>query len=102
MSRFRLGAVCGIIFGGLAVASMISISFPDKTAALLGAFINRFSIGFVVGSVRLAWPGWMTGLVFGVMLSLADAVITKAYAPILGMGAIGGVVIGLIVHKYGK
>ena len=53
------------------------------SAALLGAFLNRFSIGFVLGAVSLPWPGWASGLVFGVLLSLADAVITKAYAPII-------------------
>jgi hypothetical protein len=36
-----------------------------------------------------------------VLLSLPDAIITKAYAPILILGAVGGVVIGLIVGKWG-
>jgi hypothetical protein len=37
-----------------------------------------------------------------VLLSLPDAIITKVYAPILILGAIGGVVIGLIIDKWGK
>jgi len=56
---------------------MVPLSFPDKRTALLGAFLNRFSIGFVLGAVSLPWPGWASGLVFGVLLSLADAVITS-------------------------
>jgi hypothetical protein len=52
-------------------------------------------------SARLPLPGWAQGLVFGVLLSLPDAIITKAYAPILILGAAGGVVIGLIVGKWG-
>jgi len=80
---------------------MIPLSFPDKRAALLGAFINRFSIGFVIGAAVLPWPGWLSGLVIGVLLSLADAIITKAYAPILILGAIGGSVIGWIVERFG-
>jgi hypothetical protein len=40
-------------------------------------------------------------LVVGILLSLADAVITKAYAPILILGAIGGTVIGWLVEKFG-
>jgi len=36
-----------------------------------------------------------------VLLSLPDAIITKAFAPILILGAVGGVVIGLIVGKWG-
>ncbi len=43
----------------------------------------------------------MVGLVFGILLSLPDAIITKAYAPILILGAIGGTVIGIIVDKRG-
>ena len=35
------------------------------------------------------------------LLSLPDAIITKAYAPILILGAVGGLVIGLIVGRWG-
>jgi hypothetical protein len=101
MSRLMLGAVCGLIYGALSAASMIPLEFPDKRAALLGAFINRSSIGFVIGAVRLDWPGWMVGLVFGLLLSLADAIITKAYAPIIVLGAVGGTIIGFVVGKWG-
>jgi hypothetical protein len=81
---------------------MIPLSFPDKRAALLGAFINRFGIGFVIGAARLPLPSWAQGLIFGILLSLADAIITKAFAPILVLGAIGGLIIGFIVGKWGK
>jgi hypothetical protein len=96
-----LGTICGIVYGALSAASMIPLSFPDKTAALTGAFLNRFAIGFVIGAARLPLPPWAQGVVFGVLLSLPDAVITKAYAPILILGAIGGLVIGIIVGKRG-
>ena len=102
MSRLLLGAVCGIIFGLIAVATMLPMSFPDKTAALSGAFLNRFAIGFVIGAARLPVPDWANGLIFGLLLSLPDAIITKAYAPILIIGAIGGVVIGFVVGKWGS
>jgi len=80
---------------------MLPLTFNDKTAALTGAFLNRFAIGFVIGAARLPVPGWANGLIFGVLLSLPDAIITKAYAPILILGAIGGLVIGIIVEKWG-
>jgi hypothetical protein len=102
MSRLMLGAISGLIYGALSVASMLPLTFPDKRAALLGAFINRFSIGFVIGAVALPWPGWATGLVIGLLLSLADAIITKAYAPILILGAVGGTIIGWIVQRFEK
>ena len=101
MSKLALGTICGLAFGALAVAMMIPLEFPDKRAAMLGAFINRFSIGIVIGAVRMPWPGWAVGLAFGLLLSLADAIITKAYAPIIGVGCIGGLLIGVVVQKWG-
>ncbi|HEY0319580.1 MAG TPA: hypothetical protein VGC66_01280 [Pyrinomonadaceae bacterium] len=101
MSRILLGTICGLVYGALSAASMIPLEFTDKKAALTGAFLNRFSIGFVIGAARLPLPGWASGLIFGILLSLADAIITKAYAPILILGAIGGLVIGFIVGKWG-
>jgi hypothetical protein len=101
MPRLLLGTICGLVYGALSAASMIPLSFPDKRAALLGAFLNRFAIGFVIGAARLPVPPWAQGLIFGLLLSLADAVITKAYAPILVLGAVGGTIIGIIVDKWG-
>jgi len=72
-----------------------------QAAAMLGAFINRFAIGVVIGASTLPLSGWMTGLLFGLLLSLPDAIITKAYAPILGLGIIGGLLIGFVVARWG-
>jgi hypothetical protein len=95
------GVISGIIFGAISVAMMLPMSFPDKRTALLAAFINRFTIGLVIGCVTLpGWSGWAVGLLFGLLLSLPAALITKAYAPILIIGAIGGVVIGGIIHGW--
>ena len=101
MSRILLGTICGLIYGALSAASMIPLSFSDRRAALLGAFINRFAIAFVTGAARLPVPSWAQGLIFGVLLSLPDAIITKAFAPILILGAVGGTIIGLVVGKWG-
>jgi len=58
MSKVILGLIAGIVFGALDVGLMLSMSFPDKTTALLGAFASRFAIGFVIGCVQLpGWPG---------------------------------------------
>ena len=102
MSRLMLGTICGLVNGALSAASMIPLQFNDKRAALAGAFLNRFAIGFVIGAARLPLPAWASGLVFGVLLSMPDAIITKAYAPILILGAVGGLIIGLIVGKWGQ
>jgi len=96
-----LGVVCGLIFGVIDIAIMLPMSFPDKRAAITAAFIARFGIGFAIGAARLPWPGWLVGLVFGLLLSVPDAIITKSYAPIIGMGAIGGTIVGFIVSRFG-
>jgi hypothetical protein len=101
MSRLVLGVVCGLVFGVIDIAIMLPMSFPDKRAAITAAFIARFGIGFAIGAARLPWPGWLVGLVFGLLLSVPDAIITKAYAPIIGMGAIGGTIIGFLLSKFG-
>jgi hypothetical protein len=94
------GVLAGVLFGAASAGLMLPLEFPDTTAALLGAFLNRFAIGLVIGCVRLAWPGWVVGLFFGLLLSLPDAVITKAYAPILVFGAVGGTLIGGFIHGW--
>ncbi len=101
MSRLTLGVLCGLVFGVIDIGIMLPMSFPDKRAAITAAFIARFGIGFAIGAARLPWPGWLVGLVFGLLLSIPDAIITRAYAPIIGMGAIGGTVIGFLISKFG-
>jgi hypothetical protein len=102
MSRIMLGVLCGLVFGAVDTAMMIPMSFPDKRAAMVGAFIARFALGFVICNIKLPWPGWAAGLFLGLLLSLPDAIITKALAPILASGAVGGVIIGWIAGRYGK
>jgi hypothetical protein len=102
VSRLMLGTICGLIYGAFSAATMIPLEFSDKRAALAAAFLNRFAIGFVIGAARLPLPGWASGLIFGVLLSLPDAIITKAYIPILVLGAVGGLIIGIIVSKWGQ
>ena len=91
------GLISGLVFGALSAASMLPMSFPDKHAALLGAFCNRFGIGLVIPLAHVALsgsPGWALGAGLGLLLSLPDAIITKAYAPILILGTLGGALIG--------
>jgi hypothetical protein len=102
MSRIPLGILCGLIFGAVDAAMMLPMSFPDKRAAILGAFLARFALGFVICNIRLPWPGWLTGLFLGILLSLPDAIITKAMVPILASGAVGGLIIGWVAGKYGR
>jgi len=101
VSNPEWGVIAGLVFGAIAVGMMLPMSFPDKRTALLGAFADRFAIGLVLGCVQLPWPGWAVGLFFGLLLSLPSAIVTKAYAPILVIGGIGGLVIGGLIHGWG-
>jgi hypothetical protein len=101
MPTFHLGILCGLVFGALAAASMLPMQFPDKKRALLAAFFSRFAIGICIGLVAPGRLGWGTGAVIGLLISLPDGIITKAYAPILGIGTVGGAVIGWILSRFG-
>ena len=102
MSRITLGVVCGVAFGLLDAALMLPMSFPDKRTALTGAFLDRFAIGFLICVVELPLPGWASGLIVALLISLPSAVVTKAYGPILATGAIGGVIIGIVRAKFSQ
>src|SRR3954451_4499547 len=100
MSNPVRGVVAGLIFGVAASGMILPMDFPDKTAAITAAFLHRFGVGLVIGCARLTWPGCAVGLFFGLLLSLPDAIITKAYAPILVLGAVGGLLIGGFIHGW--
>lgn len=98
----KLGLLCGIIFGLLAVLVMIPLEFTDKTIALTAAFINRFAIGFLIPTSKLSIPYWLQGIVIALLLSVPDAMITGSYIPIIAMGVLGGFIIGLVTQKLVK
>jgi len=96
MSRVVLGVLCGIVFDLVSVAAMIPRKIVERQRALLGASANRFAVGFVIYNASLPWTGRLNGLVFGLLVSSPDAIITKTWAQILIVASIGGVVIGII------
>jgi hypothetical protein len=98
MNHIVLSLLCGAGFGALAVALMLPMSFPDKRTALLGAFTSRFAIGFLVPLVALPIPSPATGALVGFLISLPDAIVTKAYGPIIGIGVLGGAFIGWLAN----
>ena len=96
MTPLTFGLVAGGVLGAIAIGPMFTMSFADKRAAISAAFIERLSIGVVVSLVALPWPRWAIGLAFGLLLSLPSALIVpKARVPILIIGVIGGLLIGL-------
>jgi hypothetical protein len=100
MSRITLGVLLGLSIGIVDVLLMLPLSFPDKRAALLGAFCARFALGFFAATVRLPLPAIATGILVGALTSLPDAIITKATVPIMVTGLVFGALAGWIVGRW--
>ena len=96
MSSIVLAVICGVGFGLIAVLLMLPMSFPNKRTALLAAFASRFAVGFLVPLVALPLSGIAKGVLVGLLISLPDAIVTKAYAPILVVGIVGGGIVGWV------
>ena len=86
--------------GALDAALMLPLSFPDKRAALLGAFCARFALGFFAATVRLPMPPVLAGILVGILTSLPDAIITNAAVPIMLTGVLFGAIAGWIVGRW--
>src|SRR5205809_227106 len=101
MNSILFGIIAGVCSGLVAIAPMFRMTFADKRAAITGAFINRFAIGFLIPNALPEIDPIPRGLLIGVLLSVPDALITKAYAPIMGLGIIGGLVTGILTRLVG-
>ena len=80
---------------------MLKMKFADKQAAITGAFINRFAVGFLIPNALPSVDPIVRGLLLGILLSLPDAIITKSYIPIIALGIIGGLLLGIITKLAG-
>lgn len=100
MNTLLIPLLSGLAFGALAVALMLPMSFPDKRTALLGAFASRFAIGFLIPLVSLPIHVAAKGALVGFLISLPDALVTKAYAPILVVGVVGGALVGVVANVF--
>ena len=49
-----------------------------------------------VVNLNLPVPFWVKGILVGLLLSLPDAIITRAYIPILATGVIGGLLVSFL------
>jgi hypothetical protein len=92
--------IAGLVFGTVSAGSMIKIEAPSprqKREAMAAAFIERFLTGFVIGPVAkgLGASGVLVGVLLGLGLSVPSALIARAYVPILAIGTIGGLAVGL-------
>jgi hypothetical protein len=91
----------GLIAAAVAVAMMLPLTFPtrdDKRTALLAAAADRFFLAALVGPAAsgLKLNGLLVGALLGIGLSIGSALVTKSYVPILVMGLLLGVSVGLV------
>lgn len=100
MNRVTLGVLLGLGIGAIDVMLMLPLTFPDKRAALLGAFCARFALGFFAATVRLPVSPIVAGVIVGLLTSIPDAIITKATVPILVTGVLFGAIAGWIVGRW--
>lgn len=100
MERITVGIIFGLVFGLIDVLIMLPLKFDDRRKryeALSGAFIDRFMLGFLIPNIDLGIHPAITGGLLGLGLSLPSAIITRAYAPIIGIGIAGGIILGFIL-----
>ncbi len=100
MNPIVFGLLAGLVFGVVDVLLMIPLQFSDKKTAKAAAFLSRFAIGFLIPLCKLPLPPYATGAIVGLLISLPDAGITKAYAPIIATGIVGGLVIGWLSGRF--
>jgi len=101
MDAIWLGVLCGLGFGVVDVLVMLPMKMENrrkKIETVTSAFIERFMLGFLIPNVSLGIHPIMVGVLLGLTLSLPSAIITRAYAPIMGIGVAGGIIIGVIAH----
>ena len=82
MNAVLFGVGAGLVFGILDVLLMIPLR--NSSSPWWG----------------LPVPGWVTGVLVGLLVSLPDAIITKSYLPILVVGVIGGAAIGWAAGRW--
>ena len=95
-SELLLDLACGTIVGGALVAVTTMLGFAQPPAVRAVTVINRFAIGFVVGALDPPAASWLCGVLGGVILALSQAIDTRRWASLVGFGAIGAVVLGLL------
>ena len=99
MSRLKVVLIAGVAFGVIDIIPMLFMDLANRNVAMAVAFTSRFAIGFLIPNTTLPFAGWVNGLLISLLMSIPDAIITGAFGPILGFGAVGGIIIGFIVVR---
>ena len=98
MNKITFGLLCGFVFGAFSVIIMLPMKFDskrEKYESLIGSFLERFMLGFIIPN-DIGLSPILTGAIFGFGLSLPTSIITRAYIPINLIGIAGGLLIGFL------
>ncbi|MFH1226580.1 MAG: hypothetical protein V1701_01600 [Planctomycetota bacterium] len=100
MNKISVGIIAGLVFGVADVLIMIPLKYENRRKrleAMAGAFLERVMTGFLIPNVDLHMNPALSGAILGLGLSLPTAIITRVYAPIIGIGVVGSAIIGFVV-----
>ena len=101
MNSIVLGVLCGLGLGIIDAAIMLPMKYENnrkRLEAISGAFIERFMLGFIIPNLDIGLHPIATGAILGLGLSLPTAIIVRVYAPIIGLGILGGIIVGVITN----
>ena len=101
MNRVGLGIILGVAAGLADLALMAATKFPGGRDVKMGAFSDRFLIGFFVANTSLPFSPVLAGLLIGGLISIPPAIIVKEYAKIMISGIILGGLVGYASGFFG-
>lgn len=81
---------------------MLPLSVPDNRRRSPPCSRAGSSIGFLGATISLPCHPALSGALVGILVSMPDALITKAYAPIMITGVLFGALAGWIAGRWGK
>jgi len=90
------------VVAGVADLGLMAVTrFPGGRDVRLGAFTDRFLIGFFVATTTLPLSPVLAGMVIGALASIPPAVIIREYAKIMISGIVLGALVGTAVRVLG-
>lgn len=101
MDPLTLGILFGVALASFDVATLARLRWPSraqKLDALAAAAIERFMLGLLIPTVDLGTARWLAGVILGVGLSLPSALLTRAYQPVIGVGLVAGLLLGIVAQ----
>jgi hypothetical protein len=101
MNRVGLGVILGAAAGLTDLTLMAVTRFPGGRDVRMGAFSDRFLIGFFVATTSLPLSPVLAGILIGGMVSIPPALIVKEYAKIMISGIVLGALAGAAVRFRG-